>query len=50
MDMHRKLQEMFQHSKGAIRCHESKKDRQHNVQHKNDMKTNNGPQSTTIKK
>ena len=36
------MDEKFEHTKGVIRNHKSKKDRQHNGQKKKYKKTNNG--------
>jgi hypothetical protein len=44
-----KWQEEFEDTKGVIRIHKSKKDRQYNSQKKKDKRTNNDLQSTTQK-
>jgi len=43
------LQEEFEDTKGAIRIHKSKKDRQHNEQKKKNKRTNSDLQKTHIK-
>jgi hypothetical protein len=43
------LQEEFEDTKGVIKIHKSKKDRQHNDQNKKDKRTNNDLQNTTQK-
>jgi len=43
------MKEEFEDTKGAIRIHKSKKDRQHNGQMNKDKRTNNVLQNTTQK-
>jgi len=42
------IQEKFEDTKRVIRCRKSKKDIQHNGQKKNDNRTNNDLQNTTL--
>jgi hypothetical protein len=43
------MYEMFENTKGVIRSHKLKKDRQYNGQNKKDKRTNNDVQKTTHK-
>jgi hypothetical protein len=43
------MQEEFEDTKGVVRIHQSKKDRQHNGQKKKNKRTNNDLQNIHIK-